>query len=89
VRRGLFEALGGYADVPFLEDVKLVQALRQAGPLAIMPQAVQTSGRRWLRDGVLSTTVRNNVLMVLYACGVSPHTLKRWYDDRRRRGLKN
>lgn len=89
VRRELFEALGGYADVPFLEDVKLVQALRKVGPLAIMPQAVHTSGRRWLRHGVLATTVRNNMIMALYFCGVSPQTLQRWYDHRRRRGMKN
>jgi rSAM/selenodomain-associated transferase 2 len=86
VRRTLFEAVGGYADVPFLEDVKLVQALRHKGTLAIVPHAVQTSGRRWQRDGVLYTTVRNNILMALYFCGVPPSTLKRWYDTRQRRG---
>jgi hypothetical protein len=82
VRRTHFEALGGYADVPFLEDVKLVQALRQRGVLVLVPLAVQTSARRWLRDGVVYTTVRNNVLMALYWCGVSPSTLKRWYGQR-------
>jgi rSAM/selenodomain-associated transferase 2 len=87
VRRALFEELGGYADVPFLEDVKLVQALRKKGPLAIVPHAVQTSGRRWQRNGVLYTTIRNNVLMTLYFCGVSPGTLKRWYGERRQRRM--
>jgi rSAM/selenodomain-associated transferase 2 len=85
VRRRLFEELGGYANVPFLEDVKLVQALRKKGLLAIVPQAVQTSGRRWQRDGVLYTTLRNNLLMTLYFCGVSPGTLQRWYAARHRR----
>jgi rSAM/selenodomain-associated transferase 2 len=84
VRRSIFEALGGYADVPFMEDVKLVQALRHQGALAIVPQAVHTSGRRWLRDGVVYTTVRNIVLISLYFCGVSPATLKQWYDGTRR-----
>ena len=79
VRRALFEALGGYADVPFLEDVQLVRALRKKGPLALVPQPVQTSGRRWQRDGLLYTTVRNNVVLGLYWCGVSPATLQRWY----------
>ncbi|HEY7495992.1 MAG TPA: TIGR04283 family arsenosugar biosynthesis glycosyltransferase [Candidatus Tectomicrobia bacterium] len=85
VRRSLFEALGGYANVPFMEDVQLVQTLRQRGALAIVPQPVHTSGRRWLHDGVVYTTVRNNVLMALYFCGVPPVTLKRWYDYARRR----
>jgi rSAM/selenodomain-associated transferase 2 len=79
IRRSLFTAIGGYADTPFLEDVQLVKALRQHGKLAIMPQAVRSSGRRWQHDGLLYTTVRNNVLLLLYGLGVSPVTLKRWY----------
>ena len=79
VARRVFEELGGYDDVPFMEDVRLVQALRRRGRLTILPQAVATSGRRWQRDGVLFTTVRNVVLMILYFCGVQPATLRRWY----------
>ena len=84
VRRPLFWHLGGYDHVPFLEDVKLVQALRRQGLFVILPDRVQTSSRRWLQDGVVYTTLRNNVLMALYFCGVSPTTLKRWYRSRRR-----
>ena len=79
VSRRVFDELGGYDDVPFMEDIRLVQALRRRGRLTILPQAVATSGRRWQRDGVLFTTVRNIVLMTLYFCGVQPATLKRWY----------
>ena len=79
VGRTVFEALSGYADVPFLEDVKLVQALRRQGTLAFLDRAVRTSGRRWLQRGVVTTTLRNMFIIVLYFCGVSPATLKRWY----------
>lgn len=79
VCRRVFEEMGGYDEVPFMEDIRLVQALRRRGRLIILPQAVATSGRRWQRDGVLFTTVRNIVLMTLYFCGVQPVTLKRWY----------
>jgi len=82
--RQVFEALGGYDDIPFMEDVRLVQALRQRGRLTILPQAVNTSGRRWQRDGVLYTTVRNTVLITLYFWGVPPEKLQRWYRVRRR-----
>ena len=75
----MFEELGGYDDVPFMEDIRLVQALRRRGRLTILPQAVATSRRRWQRDGVLVTTARNVVLMTLYFCGVPLATLKRWY----------
>ena len=79
VPRRVFEEAGGYDDVPFMEDIRLVQALRRRGHLTLLPQAVATSGRRWQRDGVLFTTLRNIVLMTLYFCGVQPTTLKRWY----------
>ena len=82
--RHMFEALGGYAEIPFMEDVRMVQALRQRGRLTILPQAVHTSGRRWQRDGVLYTTIRNTALITLYFWGVSPEKLQRWYGARRR-----
>jgi rSAM/selenodomain-associated transferase 2 len=85
VSRALFEAMGGYDDVPFMEDVRLVEALRRHGRLVLLPQAVHTSGRRWLRDGVLYTTLRNIVLITLYFWGVPPETLQRWYSARPRR----
>src|SRR5262245_19999227 len=82
--RAIFEALGGFDDVPFMEDVRMVQALRTRGRLVILPHAVHTSGRRWQRDGVLYTTVRNTILIMLYFCGVPPATLQRWYRARHR-----
>ena len=79
VRRALFEELGGYAEVPFLEDVVLVQAIRRKGPLAFLHHTVHTSGRRWQQRGLLTTTLRNALIITLYFCGISPATLKRWY----------
>jgi rSAM/selenodomain-associated transferase 2 len=84
VRHDGFDALGGYPDVPFLEDVQLVQRLRRQGKMTLLPEPVHTSGRRWLQEGMVSTTLRNNLVMALYFCGVSPATLKRWYRSRRR-----
>jgi rSAM/selenodomain-associated transferase 2 len=84
--RQVFEVLGGYDEVPFMEDVRMVQALRKRGRLAILRQAVQTSGRRWQRDGVLYTTVRNTALITLYFCGVPPEKLQHWYTVRGRGG---
>lgn len=79
VPRHVFAALGGYDQVPFMEDVRLVQTLRQRGRFITLKHTVQTSGRRWQRDGVFYTTGRNTILVLLYFCGVSPVTLKRWY----------
>lgn len=82
--RAVFEAIGGYEPVSFMEDVRMVQALRQHGNMVLLPQTVQTSGRRWQRDGVFYTTIRNTILITLYLWGVSPDKLRPWYRPRRR-----
>lgn len=59
VRREVFDAAGGYADVEVMEDLYLVRTLRRRGGLRVLPLPLVTSARRWERRGVLATTVRN------------------------------
>jgi rSAM/selenodomain-associated transferase 2 len=79
VRRGAFEAAGGFPDVPIMEDVALGRALKRVGRVVLVPARVRTSARRWERDGVARTTLRNAVLISLYLLGVAPARLARWY----------
>jgi len=83
VRRDAFVALGGYADLPIMEDVDLVQRLRRKGRLYRSGLAATTSARRWERDGWLGRTARHLTLILLYFCGVAPARLIRL--DRARR----
>jgi rSAM/selenodomain-associated transferase 2 len=83
VRRDAFVALGGYADLPIMEDVDLVQRLRGRGRLYRSTIAATTSARRWERDGWLRRTVRHLTLILLYLCGVAPSRLI-WLDPARR-----
>ena len=76
LRRDLFEAMGGFADIPIMEDVELVRAMRRAGGrVAILPQCVVTSARRWRAGGILPTTLRNLLLLLLFSLGVPPGRL--------------
>jgi len=75
VRRDAFVALGGYADLPIMEDVDLVQRLRRTGRLHRSVLTATTSARRWERDGWLRRTARHLTLIVLYGCGVPPARL--------------
>jgi rSAM/selenodomain-associated transferase 2 len=83
VRRGVFEALGGYADIPLMEDVDFTRRLKRRGRVAALRQRVTTSARKWEREGVLRTIVLMWTLRLLYALGVSPARLHRWYYGRR------
>lgn len=80
VRRRLFETLGGYAEIPLMEDVAMVRALRRHGRVERLPAAVLTSGRRYRRDGVLRTWLTHTAMISLYLIGVSPARLARWRD---------
>lgn len=78
VRRECFDAVGGYADLPLMEDVAMIRRLRRRFGVARLRAALLTSGRRYRRDGVLRTWLTHGVLITLYALGVSPRRLARW-----------
>lgn len=79
VRRAVFGEMGGFADLPFLEDVDFVRRLGAAGPVAEVPLPLRTSARRWRRDGWFRRSARNSLIVGLYFAGVSPARLARWY----------
>lgn len=82
LRREHFEKIGGYRSIPIMEDVELMARIRKRGDaIRIIPEKVMTSARRWEKEGVLRTTMRNWMLQVLYACGVSPERLSRFYKS--------
>ena len=79
LRRALFEELGGFADLPIMEDYELNQRLRKRGHVATSSEAAITSGRRWKKLGVIRTTLINKVIITGYHFGVCPHKLARFY----------
>lgn len=50
--------------MPIMEDYELVSRLREHSQPAIIPHAIQTSGRRWQTVGFLQTTLTNQVSML-------------------------
>ena len=83
VRRDAFEALGGYADLPIMEDVDLVRRLGRRGRLFRSAVKATTSARRWERDGWIRRTALHLALILLYFCGVPPARLIRLDPARR------
>ncbi len=79
VRRDCFEALGGFADLPLMEDVELCKRLRKRSRPLVLHEPVETSSRRWEERGILRTVVQMWLLRLAYFLGVSPHRLHRAY----------
>jgi rSAM/selenodomain-associated transferase 2 len=79
VRRECFEQLGGFADVPIMEDIDFTRRLKRAGRMAALQSTVVTSYRRWKQGGPLKTIALMWLLRALYWLGISPRTLTRMY----------
>lgn len=79
LRRETWESLGGFPELPMLEDYALVRAARNRGAVVILPEAILTSDRRWQKEGLLRLTMLNIITFFAYPMGVSPERIARWY----------
>ena len=77
--RNTFLQMGGFADMPLMEDVEILKRLRRMGRFVKLDQAVVTSPRRFLTHGIIRQQILNAWLVMLYHAGVSPTRLKRYY----------
>lgn len=83
VRRHIFEQMGGFADMPLMEDIELSRRLKRRGTIAAPTATVTTSFRRWEQHGPLQTILLMWTLRFLYWSGVNPHRLKNYYGTTR------
>jgi rSAM/selenodomain-associated transferase 2 len=79
VRRHVFERLGGFSDIPIMEDIEFSMRLKRVGPTLALHERVVTSFRRWEQQGPLRTILLMWALRFLYWIGVSPHRLAHFY----------
>ncbi len=84
-----FDKIGGFPDLPLMEDFEFVRQLKKQGRIEIVPQSVLTSARRWQQVGVLKTTAINQIVIIAYFLGVSPDRLAFWYRGQKKNSSKN
>ncbi len=87
IRKEYFNQIGGYKEIPLMEDVELLRRIKKSGnKIWIFYDRVMTSPRRWEKEGVIYCTLRNWSLQTLYFLGISPHKLVIFYksDNHRR-----
>lgn len=81
VRKDVFEQMEGFRTMALMEDVDFIRRLKKEGKVVLLNQAVTTSARRWLKQGIYWVSFRNMTLLCLYYMGVSPNKLARWYQS--------
>lgn len=79
VRRDVYDQVGGFREMPLMEDVDLSRRLRKIGRPKLLAGPLTIDARRWEKRGVIRQTLRNWSIQVAYACGATPNTLVRWY----------
>jgi rSAM/selenodomain-associated transferase 2 len=79
LRASLFRSIGGFPEVPIMEDFIFMQRVKKEGKVVIAPIAVTTSSRRWKELGILKTTLINQAVLLAYFLGSDHERLARWY----------
>jgi rSAM/selenodomain-associated transferase 2 len=82
VRSSVFERMGGFADIPLMEDLEFSRRLRRLGNAVLLDPPLWSSPRRFRRQGNWRTTLLNIAFVGLFYLGVDPCTLHRWYYGR-------
>lgn len=79
LRRELFDRIGGYPEIPLMEDVELSRAMRRSGRTVLLPVRVVTSARRWETHGTARTILRMWSLRIAYRLGMPPERCAELY----------
>lgn len=78
VRRSALEAVGGVPQVPIMEDLDLVTALKRHGSLALLREPAVTSARRYREAGVVRTLLRHGLALGAFALGLDRARVAAW-----------
>ncbi len=80
IYRDTFERIGGFSDMPLMEDIDISRRLKRASGMPLcLSRKLTTSSRRWEKHGVLPTIVLMWRLRLAYWLGASPTDLARQY----------
>lgn len=79
VSRECFDAVGGYAAIPLMEDIDLSRRLKARGAPLCLRARLTASARRWEQHGVLRTILLMWRLRLAYSFGTDPAVLARRY----------
>lgn len=76
-----FREIGGFDEIPLMEDITLSRKLKGLGrPLCIKNRLI-TSSRRWEEKGIITTIMLMWKLRLAYYLGISPQTLADRYNS--------
>lgn len=79
IRKKVYEKIGGFPNIPLMEDVVLSRTMRKAGKTILLDSAVTTSARRIENTGIIKSILRYFYFKISFFFGASPEYLARLY----------
>ena len=83
IKKDIFNNVGGFPEIPIMEDVELVKKLKTVSKGTRVNHAVESSVRRFENCGIIKTSLNMIFLRIFHFLGVSPETLARYYSPER------
>lgn len=82
MRKRTFEQLGGFAEIPLMEDIEISGRLKSMGRIAFIRAPIRTSPRRALKEGILYAILRDWIIAISFSfLKVPPERLVKYYGD--------
>lgn len=81
VRREVFSRMGGFPEIPIMEDWAFSRSLHREGAVAILSARLWTSARRFHKNGRLKTLMHMHEIKIKYILGVPPEKLAAAYKE--------
>lgn len=78
ISRKLYKEIGGYENLPLMEDVKISRALGKSH-IAVLSAEARTGAEKYERDGWRRRSLKNIWLLARYMCGADPEKLAKAY----------
>ena len=79
ISKSLFDKVGGFADIPLMEDILISKQLKKHITPTCLFDKVTTSSRRWQKHGIWKTIFTMWLLRLGYFLGISAHRLHNIY----------
>ena len=80
VKNKIFQEMNGFAKLPICEDIDFFKRLRNLGPVILLNEQALTSPRRWDKEGIWFTTIKNILIATLFKLGFPPRSLTKWHQ---------
>jgi len=83
VKNEVFLKIGGFPEVPIMEDVLFTRKLRRAGKTVVLSDKIMVSARRWEKRGIIRTTLIFILIILLFCLKMPLPKIKQLYEDLR------